>query len=56
MNVKASIEGANSLTKNALDCTFAVIHRDNIQNDPVVGGSDGSRSSTFWVSAISESD
>ena len=32
MNVKTSIEGANSLTKNALDhCIFPITHRDDIQ-------------------------
>ena len=32
MNVKTSIEGANSLTKNALDhCIFPITHRDDVQ-------------------------
>ena len=32
MNVKTSIEGANSLTRNALDhCIFPITHRDDIQ-------------------------
>jgi putrescine aminotransferase len=32
MNVKTSVEGANSLTKNALDhCIFPITHRDDIQ-------------------------
>ena len=32
MNVKTQIEGANSLTKNALDhCIFPITHRDDIE-------------------------
>ena len=33
MNVKTPIEGANSLTKNALDhCIFPITTRDDIKN------------------------
>ncbi len=32
MNVKTPIEGANSLTKNALDhCIFPITHRDDVE-------------------------
>ena len=32
MNAKTSIEGANSLTKNALDhCIFPITHRDDVE-------------------------
>ena len=56
MNVKTPIEGANSLTKNALDhCIFPITHRDDVEKygPMIMASGPASKSSTSTAKPIS---